>query len=146
MLKSRNRLRLRFALSLVLSLLFAGGLLVGTASPAAAESCFGAWKDHAHSQGVARERVNYAFCDTGRSSWSINLTDTLCDNRSARVSWYLYDSAGLLASGSGTNGNGCNSTKTFSIGSFYADIQQLRTDLKACSWTCSSTETFRDYF
>jgi hypothetical protein len=150
-IKLRNRLIPRSVIgSLVLSLFFAGSLIVGTASPAAAESCFGSWRDHAHSHGVARERIYYSFCDSGRSVWSVDLTDTLCgDNRAAQVYWWLYDSIGLVTSGNGTNTDGCNSTKRFTIGSYFHDIQRLQTGLRACNagWPpCSSIEYFNDYF
>jgi len=106
--------------------------------------CSGTFIDHAHSGGVARERINLSFCDDGLEHISINLTDPLCDHRAAKVAWKLFDRVGLLASNSNTNGNGCNTTVTFNLPA-QSDVSRIHTELKACNLSsCSSTESFDD--
>jgi len=116
---------------------------------ASAGFCFGSFREHAHSGGVARERINISSCSDG-THFSIDLTDSLCDNRAARVSWGLYDSVGLLASGSNTNGAGCNTTRTFTLPTQSNHVVRIHTILRACNSSpinpCSSSEGFDDNF
>jgi hypothetical protein len=103
--------------------------------------------DHA-----AREDVAEGLCSTDTNMhFFINLQDTLCDNRAAVVSWTISDIFGRLASGSHTNGKGCNSSDHFELTPETRNGTpsqfRVQTSLQACnSFGCSDLHTYTNVF
>lgn len=104
--------------------------------------------DHATCDDVARERIiRRSSCGDGAIHLSIQLSDTLCDDRAARVHWTLRDITGVLGSGLAVHDGGCRAAgvtvklpKQATTTTYVID-----TILQACnSAGCSTPRLFED--
>jgi hypothetical protein len=127
------------------------GVIAITPLQAEAATCYNhTFSPFSSSDGTERTVRTVSNCKES-GDWKVTihvkLYDTLCDNREAGVSWFIYDEYGLIGDhGWSYWGGGCNTSHTYGPYTYtaYTARQSIQIQHQACNWNiftnvCSTT-------